>query len=261
MRSKMHIKGHPVHPILVAFPIAFFTGALMSDIIWAATGRYFFAQCSIYLGAGGILFGILAAIPGIMDFFMTVPPDSSGKKRGAKHGILNALILLLFAIIVQMRRNGDLTMTPIISLETVGVIMLSISGWLGGTLVNRNQIGVDHRYARAGKWNEVFIQSKEKKVELCGIDKLEKDQMMLFHINGKRIAVGKGEKGHYAFDDRCTHRGGSLADGVMICDTVQCPWHGSQFSVKDGKIQAGPAKKEIKAFSITREGSKYYLTI
>ena len=53
-----------------------------------------------------------------------------------------------------------------------------------------------------------------------------------------------------AFDDRCPHRGGSLADGAMICGTVQCPWHGSQFDVHTGEVKCGPAQEKIVTYAI-----------
>ena len=73
--------------------------------------------------------------------------------------------------------------------------------------------------------------------------RLEVNQMRLLHVGDKRIVVGRTAEGYVAFDDHCTHRGGSLAGGVMICETVQCPWHGSQFDVVTGDVKAGPAKK------------------
>ena len=65
--------------------------------------------------------------------------------------------------------------------------------------------------------------------------------MKLVHAGDKRIAVARTEKGYAAFQDRCTHRGGPLSDGVLICGTVQCPWHGSQFDVHTGEVKCGPA--------------------
>ncbi len=64
-----------------------------------------------------------------------------------------------------------------------------------------------------------------------------------------------------AFDERCTHRGESLADGSMICGTEQRPWHGSQFNVSDGKVKAGPAKEKINTYMVTETGEKVYLNL
>lgn len=71
--------------------------------------------------------------------------------------------------------------------------------------------------------------------------------------------MGRDEHGIVAFEDHCTHRGGSLAGGVMICGTVHCPWHGSQFQVRSGRCVAGPAKENIKVFPVREERGKVYL--
>ena len=76
------------------------------------------------------------------------------------------------------------------------------------------------------------------------------NQMKLVHTNGERIAVGRTEQGYAAFQDRCTHKGGPLSDGTLICGTVQCPWHGSQFDVHSGDVKCGPAEKPIKTYEI-----------
>jgi nitrite reductase/ring-hydroxylating ferredoxin subunit len=62
-----------------------------------------------------------------------------------------------------------------------------------------------------------------------------------------------------AFDDRCTHRGGSLAGGAMICETVQCPWHGSQFNVETGAVMAGPAEAQIQVYQIEEREDRVYI--
>ena len=76
--------------------------------------------------------------------------------------------------------------------------------------------------------------------------------MKLVHVGDRRIAVGRTEDGIAAFDDRCTHRGGPLSDGVLICGTVQCPWHGSQFDVHTGEVKCGPATDPIGTYEVPR---------
>jgi nitrite reductase/ring-hydroxylating ferredoxin subunit len=85
--------------------------------------------------------------------------------------------------------------------------------------------------------------------------------MKLIHTKDKRIVVARTEQGYVAFDDRCTHKGGSLAGGSMICGTVQCPWHGSQFDVKTGEVKAGPAKDKIEIYPVSESGGKVYLSV
>jgi nitrite reductase/ring-hydroxylating ferredoxin subunit len=131
---------------------------------------------------------------------------------------------------------------------------------MGGVLAFRNQIGVDHRYAEAGKWSESRIaRPPQGLVTVAREDELEVDQMKLLHLGDQRIVLARTENGWAAFSDSCTHRGGSLAGGVMTCGTVICPWHGSHFDVHTGKVSAGPATEPIRSFPITVEGGEVRL--
>ena len=250
MKSKAHFKGHPLHPILVSFPIAFFIGTLIFDALGLVYGRNDFYTTAMYLEIAGIGFALLAAVPGIIDYFFVIPPKSSAKKRGATHGLINITMVIIFSVALLLRQKEEVPFMIIIGLEIAGVILLSIAGWLGGTLVFRNQIGVDIRYADAGKWKEEYINNVDGEINVAYVDELKVNQMKLIHIRGKRIVVCRTEKGYAAFDDHCTHRGGSLAGGAMICGTVQCPWHGSQFDVYSGNIMAGPAKTSISVYPV-----------
>ena len=261
MRSKASIKSHPLHPILVSFPIAFLTGTFVSDVIATISGNENFWQTGYYLEIAGIGMGLLAAVPGIIDYVYTVPPKSSAKKRGVKHGLLNVTHLVLFFIAWINRTAQIENATLILILEAAGLIILLFAGWLGGTLVYRNQIAVDPRYAEAGKWKEEYIETTTGKIKVAIAGELKVNQMKLLHIGDKRIVIGKTEKGYVAFDDRCTHRGGSLAGGAMICSTVQCPWHGSQFSVETGMVKAGPAEENIFVYPLSEADGSIYLQL
>jgi nitrite reductase/ring-hydroxylating ferredoxin subunit len=125
---------------------------------------------------------------------------------------------------------------------------MSVAGWMGGTLVYRNQIGVDHRYAGAGRWQEESAAIGDTALTTVA-ERLGLNQMTLVHAGGERIAVTRTESGIAAFEDRCTHKGGPLSDGVVICGTVQCPWHGSQFDVHTGAVRCGPAEEPVRTFA------------
>ncbi|MCD6063838.1 MAG: hypothetical protein K0R82_1749 [Flavipsychrobacter sp.] len=260
MKSKASIKSHPLHPILVAFPIAFFTGTFLFDILFLFADNEDHLTTAEYLNIAGIVGAVLAAIPGIVDYFTVVPPASSAKKRATKHGLLNSTVLIIF-IVLYFRREDIMITTVHMVLETLAMILLTIAGWMGGTLVYRNQVGVDIRYASAGKWNEEYLDKKSGEIEVATTGELEVNQMKLVHINGKRIVIGKTEDGFVAFDDRCTHRGGTLAGGSMICGTVQCPWHGSQFNVTTGEVKAGPARTKITTYELTISGHKVFIRL
>jgi uncharacterized membrane protein/nitrite reductase/ring-hydroxylating ferredoxin subunit len=259
MRSKLHLKGHPLHPILVAFPIAFFIGTLLFDVLGYWRDQQALWQTGKHLEIAGVVMALLAAVPGIVDYFFVVPPQSSARNRAAKHGVLNIVMVLVFAFAWFYRQDREASPAVVLGAEALGVLLLGITGWLGGTLVHRNQIGVDHRYAEAGKWKEKYLGHPTGAIEVGGVDELKVNQMMLVHVHGKRIVVGRTEEGFAAFDDRCTHKGGTLADGALICGTVQCPWHGSQFDVTSGAVQAGPAKAPIQTYQLKQSDGKLYL--
>ena len=259
MKSKANFKGHPLHPILVSFPIAFFIGTLGFDVLGLVYNRNGFHNTAMYLEIAGIGFALLAAIPGIIDYIFIVPPKSSAKKRATKHALINLLLVISFGTALALRLQENISFKIIVGLEIAGVILLSISGWLGGTLVYRNQIGVDIRYADAGKWKEEYIDSNQDEIAVASANELKTNQMKLLHVNGKRIVIAKTEKGYTAFDDHCTHRGGSLAGGAIMCGIVQCPWHGSQFDAFTGNVTAGPAKGNIKTYTVKEIAGKLIL--
>lgn len=261
MKSRAHLKSHPLHPILIPFPIAFFVGTLISHIGGWLLEKDTWMDTATWLNAAGIIGAVLAAVPGIIDYLHTVPPRSSAKKRATQHGLINTTVLLLFVLLFFYRRQE----TPnhlLLSLgELVGVTLLMIAGWMGGTLVHRNQIGIDMRYANAGKWQEAYFDAESGTIEVAIANDLKVNAMMLLHLNGKRIVLARTEEGYAAFDDHCTHRGGSLAGGSLMCGTVQCPWHGSQFSITTGEVTAGPANTGIATYPVTEREGKLWITV
>ena len=230
--------------MLIPFPFAFLTGAFLFDVAARWLRRPDYAQTGQHLTAAGIGAGLIAAVPGVIDYFGSVPPQSSASDRATKHAIANVTALALFGLSLAMRR-GRQAGTPTLTAQAAGVGIMSYAGYLGGTLVYRNQIGVDHRYAEAGKWKEESVDGTAAEATVSAED-LDVNQMKLVHADGERVVVARTESGYAAFDDRCTHKGGPLSDGVLICGTVQCPWHGSQFDVNTGAVMCGPAEENIR---------------
>lgn len=256
MRSRASFRSHPIHPALIPFPFAFLNGALLFDLAGWALGMPAFVATARHLAIGGIAFGLLAAVPGIIDYIYTVPPQSSGKRRARLHGRLNAAALVLFAVSVWVRGDASEPVPVAIALEALGAAALGYAGWLGGVLVTRNMIGVDHRYAEAGKWNEATLDASADTVIAATEDELKPGQMKLLHVGDRRIVLGRTGDGYVAFDDRCTHRGASLAGGVLVGERVQCLWHGSQFDVATGEVRCGPAKTGLSTYDVqTRAGN------
>src|SRR5207249_3127489 len=142
-----------------------------------------------------------------IDYFGSVPPHSSGRERATKHMLLNLATVGAFAAAAYVRW-GDINgpSNTVLVLEGIGAAMLSVAGWLGGVLVSRNQISVDHRYADKGKWSEISIDKTARKpVPVAGVDELKVGQMKLVHVNHKRIVLARTDRGYAAFADGCTH--------------------------------------------------------
>ena len=263
MRSTASFKGHPIHPALIPFPFAFLYGAFLFDLAGCLTERPAWWTTGAYLSLLGIVSALVAAVPGFIDYFKTVPPKSSGKRRATKHMVVNLSAVVLFIGAWLLRGQPEaMPGNVVLALELAGVALLTAGGWMGGVLVNRNMIGVDHRYARAGKWKEEDVESSSGQPVVVGqADELEVDQMKLLRIDGRRLVLARTREGYVVFDDRCTHRGGSLAGGVMIGGVVQCLWHGSQFDCRSGAVKAGPATESIKSYGVSERDGKILLTL
>jgi nitrite reductase/ring-hydroxylating ferredoxin subunit/uncharacterized membrane protein len=255
MRSTARFMNHAIHPALIPFPFAFLFGAAAFDLTGWGLDRPALWRTGAHLALAGVAAAVLAAIPGVIDFLYTVPPQSSGKTRAARHGLSNIAAVALIGSAWWIRGGSDHPPTGLtLTLEVLGAGILSYAGWLGGTLVSRNLISVDHRYANAGKWQEKAVEAQRgDAVPVADADELQEGQMKLLRVNGRRTVLARTDKGYAAFADRCTHRGGSLAGGVLVDGIVQCLWHGSQFECASGKVHCGPAKQAIKTYDVTTE--------
>ena len=264
MRSRARALGnHPIHPMLIPFPIAFLTGTFACDIVAKLSDSTDSAMIAYYLAIAGVMSGLIAAIPGMVDYAETVPPRSSGKKYAAIHMSANVIVLLIFAGTWFLRNSSDdiLAWFPVF-LELCGIGLLMFSGWLGGQLGFRYQIGVEHKYANGGDWNEIGIEETfGNTIPVARPDELEANQMKLIHWRNRRIVLARTETGYVAYDDRCSHQGGSLADGATMRSCVQCPWHGSQFDAISGQVQSGPATRPISTYEVHETATQIELVI
>ena len=95
MYSKVKIAGHPVHPMLIAFPVAFYTAALVCYIVYNNNDNPFWFKVALVANVAGVAMAALAAIPGFIDWLF-IPPDSSAKKTGLFHMVCNVLALVCY---------------------------------------------------------------------------------------------------------------------------------------------------------------------
>src|SRR5438270_9668450 len=96
MRSRVHLRSHPVHPMLIAFPIGLWIASFAFDVFGRALREPALWAAGFYCAIAGCAGAALAAVPGVIDLFTVVPPRSSAKTRGLIHGAVNTLVLVLF---------------------------------------------------------------------------------------------------------------------------------------------------------------------
>jgi nitrite reductase/ring-hydroxylating ferredoxin subunit/uncharacterized membrane protein len=264
MRSSAHLNGHPIHPMLVGFPAAYLFGSAAVDLWARATGRTEWFRTARHMTTLGIGTALVAAVPGLIDYVFAVPPKSSARTRATDHMFANVSALMLFSAARAGWRTDDPPRPWVTVAEACGAALVVVAGWMGGTLVYRNQIAVDHRFANAGKWRSLDIvapDEDQETVDVGAVDELGVGQMKLVRVGNRRIVLARTEDGHTAFDDRCTHKGGPLSDGSLVCGTVQCPWHGSQFDVRTGAVAQGPAREPIATYDVTEIDGQLRLSV
>jgi uncharacterized membrane protein len=143
MRAKARLFGHPIHQMLIVFPLGLLGTSLLFDILHVATGGGQWAQVSYFMIAAGLIAGLVAAPFGLIDW-LSIPANTRAKRIGLLHGGGNVVVLLLFLLSWLFRR--DLPTAPgglEITLSALGVGLSLVTGWLGGELVDRLGIGVD----------------------------------------------------------------------------------------------------------------------
>ncbi len=143
MESKAKLFGHPIHQMLIVFPLGLLATSLILDIIHLAGGSGRWAQAAFYDMGIGIIGGLVAALFGLMDF-LAIPAGTRAKSIGARHGLGNLVVVVLFIINWALRKGdpqhpGTL---PIV-LSIVAIILALMTAWLGGELVDRLRVGVD----------------------------------------------------------------------------------------------------------------------
>jgi uncharacterized membrane protein len=140
MASPASIKKHPIHPMLVALPIGLWVFALVCDVVRAAGGPASWGTVAMYCVAGGIVGALLAAVPGLIDYFSI---DESEMKRIANlHLVVNLGAVALFAINLWFRFRFAESYVPLI-LSILGVLAIGLGGWLGGEMVYVKGMGVE----------------------------------------------------------------------------------------------------------------------
>jgi uncharacterized membrane protein len=152
MRTPANIAGHPIHPMLVPLPIGLWLFSFACDVIaMFSRDPHDWKIVALYTMVGGIVGAMLAAIPGLIDF-LSLPREP--RKTALVHMTLNLVIVGLFAANAWWRiaspNDAEAPgMSAPVWLSLVAVLMLAVSGWLGGHLVYRHGVAVSNRETAA----------------------------------------------------------------------------------------------------------------
>ena len=143
MESRFKILGHAAHPILIVFPLGLLATAVIFDVIYLVTGTAQWSAVAFWLIAAGIIGGLIAAVPGWIDWF-SIPPGTRAKSVGLIHGLGNVVVLVLFALSWLLRRDAEsgfemagAPSTAALVCAFAGAGLALVTGWLGGELIER----------------------------------------------------------------------------------------------------------------------------
>jgi nitrite reductase/ring-hydroxylating ferredoxin subunit/uncharacterized membrane protein len=235
--------GHPLHSAITDVPVGSWTAALVLDYM-ESRGHEQYAAGADAAVAVGLAGAVGAALSGITDW-----SDTHGKPQrvGALHGLMNSVAALLYAGSYIARKADKRGLGR--NLGYLGYALVLGSAYLGGELSYSQRIGVDH----AADADKEFPQEY---TAVCQESELEEGKPQKVVWQETDLFLLKRGSEIYAMGDKCAHLGGPLSEGKVEGDIVQCPWHGSQFCLKDGSVVNGPATNNQPVLDVTVEGGQ-----
>jgi len=143
MEARAKLLGHPVHQILIVFPLGLLATAVIFDVIRLVSGNGYWSEIAYWMIAAGVVGGLAAAPFGTIDW-TKIPAGTRAKRVGALHGVGNVLVVVLFAASWLLRRDDPRAPEALaLALSFAGAGLALVTGWLGGELVDRLGVGVD----------------------------------------------------------------------------------------------------------------------
>jgi nitrite reductase/ring-hydroxylating ferredoxin subunit/uncharacterized membrane protein len=220
--------GHPLHAVLTDVPIGSWTAAAVLDLLEENTGSKSIGRGADAAITVGLLGASAAAVTGLADWSKI----GGGRPRriGLAHGLLNATATVCYLTSLCFRLGGARRAGR--QLACIGYIVSSVAAHLGGHLVYKEKLGVDHT-ADFSPPDDFFAVLADAE--------LRDDELRRVEVKGMPVLlVRKGARIH-AIAERCAHLGGPLSEGKLEGFAVRCPWHGSCFSLEDGRVLEGPS--------------------
>jgi nitrite reductase/ring-hydroxylating ferredoxin subunit/uncharacterized membrane protein len=220
--------GHPLHAVLTDVPIGSWTAAAILDLVEQNRGNRFLRRGADTAIMVGLVGATVAAATGLADWSKI--GRGRARRIGLVHGMLNATATVCYLTSLCFRFSGARQIGR--QLASLGYIVSSTAAYLGGHLVYKEQLGTDHSagFSPPGDFVPVLANSELRENELRRVE-----------VNGTPILLVRTGERIYGMAERCSHLGGPLSEGKLQHDTVRCPWHGSCFSLEDGRVLEGPS--------------------
>jgi nitrite reductase/ring-hydroxylating ferredoxin subunit/uncharacterized membrane protein len=219
--------GHPLHVVLTDVPLGCWTAAAVFDILEAAGRRRLGrgADSAITLGLVG---AAGSAVTGLADWSRI---GGGGPRRiGLAHGLLNTTATACYITSLCLRRNHARRAGR--QFAFAGLLISTVAAYLGGHLVYKERLGVDH---------STDYPPPEDFVPVLAETELPENELKRVTANGMPVLLVRRGERIYALAETCAHLGGPLAEGKLEDTSVRCPWHGSCFSLEDGRVLEGPS--------------------
>jgi nitrite reductase/ring-hydroxylating ferredoxin subunit/uncharacterized membrane protein len=225
--------GHPIHPIITDITVGAWLLGSTFDIVSLVKPTKSNRHIADTLLGIGTASAIPTALTGAADY-SSLPKEAV--RVGTLHGLLNVAGFALYGASLISRKAGKRELGVGLSLLGLGVV--TASGYLGGDLVYRYQVGVNRNpidpeeatQAENAGWTRVMSDVA-----------LDDNQPQRFDVEGKPVLLYRREGGIHAISAVCSHAGGPLDEGKFEGACVQCPWHDSVFDLRDGSVVHGPA--------------------
>jgi uncharacterized membrane protein len=142
MRARAQFLGHPIHQMLVVFPVGLLGMSVIFDLVFFATEEQIFSVVAYWMMVAGVVGGLLAAPFGLVDW-LAIPRGTRARRVGALHGLGNVVVLLLFLGSLAIRDDAmALPSSAAYLCSFAGLALALVTAWLGGELVDRLGVGV-----------------------------------------------------------------------------------------------------------------------
>jgi nitrite reductase/ring-hydroxylating ferredoxin subunit/uncharacterized membrane protein len=220
--------GHPLHPAVTDVPLGAWTAAAAMDVADATSGTDQYAAGSDAAVAVGLAGAALSAVSGLAEWRHT---QDRPRRIGVVHASLNGTATLLYAASLAFRSRGHRGVGR--ALSFAGFAAVIAGAYLGGHLTYKERIGVDHAPGEDALPSD-FTPA------LADAD-LPEGEMRCVNVQGTPIMLARQHGRVYALAETCAHLGGPLSEGELKEGSVVCPWHGSRFSLEDGRVLDSPS--------------------